>query len=140
MDIIVALLNHHKELRHLLEKTKANPKYFSELKKSLEIHHINEEKYLLDHSKEKDSLKDESLESIEEHHAIVLMLEDLDNFPMSNDRWKVKLKVLKEYLEHHLKEEEEDLFPEAYKDLNDDELVRLGNEYEKTKEKQMAIL
>lgn len=140
MDIVKALKNHHEELRDLFEKTKNDARHFDELKKSLDVHHVNEEKYLLDIAKKKSHLKDDSLESIEEHHAIVLMLEDLDNFPRDNERWKVKLGVLKEYVDHHLEEEEEDLFPDACKDMNDDELERLGNEYNKTKEEQLAVL
>lgn len=140
MDIVQALLDHHEELRDLFEKTKKDSRHFDQLKKSLEVHHTNEEKYFLDIAKKKSDLKDESLESIEEHHAIVLLLEDLKNFPKRDERWKVKLNVLKELVDHHLEEEEEELFPKATKDLKKEELERLGEEYVSSKEEQLAVL
>ncbi len=140
MKIVDALLQHHEEIRDLFEKTNNDARHFDSLKKNLEVHHKNEEKYLLDISKKKSDLKDESLESIEEHYAIVMLLEDLENFPKNDERWKVKLKVLKELVDHHLEEEEEDLFPKVTKDMKDDLLEELGEDYQKTKEEQLAVL
>lgn len=140
MDIVQSLLKHHEELRDLFDQTKKNAKNFDKLKKSLEVHHKNEEKYLLELSKKKSDLKDESLESIEEHHAIILLLEDLDNFPKDDERWKVKLKVLKELIDHHFEEEEEELFPKTVQYIEAEVLESLGEEYNKTKEEQLEVL
>jgi hypothetical protein len=140
MKIVEALLQHHEEIRDLFEQTKNNSRNFDKLKKNLDVHHRMEEKYLLDISKKKEDLKDESLESIEEHYAIVMLVEDLENFPKNDERWKVKLKVLKELIDHHFEEEEEELFPKATKDFPDEKLEQLGEDYQKSKEEQLAVL
>lgn len=140
MDIVEALKTHHDEIRDLFSKTKDDARNWDNLKKNLEVHHTNEEKYLLNKAKHKNEIKDESLESIEEHHAIVLMMEDLDNFPKDNERWKVKLKVLKELIDHHFEEEEDELFQKACDKLQNEDLNFLGEEYNKTKEEQLKAL
>ena len=47
--------------------------------------------------------------------------------PPETDLWKAKVKVLKEHVEHHMDEEESDLFKKARAVLDRDELDRLGD-------------
>lgn len=126
MKIVDALKQHHEEIRELFSKTEKDVRYFEHLKKSLEAHHTNEEIYFLDESKHQSETKNESLEAFEEHHAIVYMLEDLDNFPKDKEKWKIKLKVLKELVEHYF---EEELFDLEAKNMKEDELEKLGEKY-----------
>lgn len=140
MKIVEALKQHHEEIRDLFSKTEKDARNFDKLKKSLEVHHTNEEKYFLDESKKKSETKEESLEAFEEHHAIVYLLEDLDNFPKDNERWKIKLKVLKELVDHHFEEEEDELFDQAAETMDDEELEKLGDEYIKVKQEQLEAL
>ena len=142
MDIVEALKNHHDEIRDLFSKTKEDARHWDKLKKSLEVHHTNEEKYLLDKAKKKSEIKDESLESIEEHHAIVLLMEDLDNFPKDDERWNSEIHRIPGLIliDHHFEEEEDELFEKACKKLDDEDLEKLGEEYTKTKQEQLAVL
>ena len=140
MKIVEALKQHHDEIRELFSKTESDARLFDKLKKSLEVHHTNEEKYFLESSKEQSETKNESLEAFEEHHAIVYLLEDLDNFPKNDERWKIKLKVLKELVDHHFEEEEEELFDQAAEKMDDEELEKLGEKYLKVKKEQMEVL
>jgi len=137
MNIVEALVKHHDEIRSLFEEVAEEPNKYVALKKHLIIHHENEELYLLNDLKEKNELKGDSLESIEEHHVLDLLLDDLNDFPFDNERWKVKFGILREFTEHHLQEEEEDVFPKAMEKLSDDELKTYGEKFNEVKEQQL---
>ena len=69
------------------------------------------------------------LESTEEHLAIKRVLADLLETRLDDDRFDAKLSVLKEEVDHHAREEEEDiLFPKVRKMFSAEELDALGAE------------
>ncbi len=134
-----ALKMHHDEMRELVDVIKEDPSKFILIKKHLDVHHELEEDLLLSLLNGKDEIKDESLESQEEHVALNMQLLDLQDFPKDNPRWMVKFKVFEELLDHHLKEEEEDLFPDAEKILTEKKMIALGQEFENLKEKRLKM-
>ena len=54
-----------------------------------------------------------------------VLLEELESLDFQDDDWKAKLKVLQENLLHHVREEEDELFPKAEKVLSRDQLQRI---------------
>jgi iron-sulfur cluster repair protein YtfE (RIC family) len=62
------------------------------------------------------------LEALEEHLAIKRVLSDLLDLEVEDETFDAKLKVLKEEVEHHVEEEEQDLFPKVKKLLDAGEL------------------
>ncbi len=140
MNIFEAIEDHHDTLRNLFEKSITDPSQFESLNKNLRVHHENEEKILLDTLAEQKDLREEALESIEEHRVIERMLIDLKDFPRENERWTVKLKILQEFTEHHLEEEEEDLFKGGRKLLSGDQADRMGNTFQERKQQQLQVL
>lgn len=139
--ITEALVDHHNEMRKLVKEIKKDAAKFIYLKKHLDIHHELEEDLLLSKLHTKKDIKDESLESQEEHVILNLALLDLADFPKDNERWMVKFKVFDEILDHHLTEEEEDLFPEAEKKLSKKEQAELGQQFVELKNKRLdAVL
>ena len=74
-------------------------------------------------------LKDLVLEGIEEHRAADFMIERVRTTQPEDETFDAKVKVLIEEVEHHLKEEEKEMFPEARKVLKD-ELEPLGAQME----------
>jgi hypothetical protein len=69
------------------------------------------------------------LESTEEHLAIKRVLADMLQLDVESERFDAKLSVLKEQVEHHAREEEEqELFPKVRKLFEADELEVLGAE------------
>jgi hypothetical protein len=137
--ITKALHEHHDEMRKLVEEIKKDADKFILLKKHLDVHHELEEDLLLSKLHKKKDIKDESLESQEEHVILNQALISLDDFPKDNQRWMVKFKVFEEILDHHLEEEEEDLFPDAEKILDKKELNDLGRQFTELKEKRLAV-
>lgn len=59
------------------------------------------------------------LEGYEEHHVADLLIEELKALTPEDEQYDAKMKVLRENVEHHVDEEEEELFPEARKALGD---------------------
>ena len=55
----------------------------------------------------------DALEGYEEHKAARMVLSDLENTPVDDERWPANLKVLHDLIEHHVKEEEGHMFKEA---------------------------
>lgn len=69
------------------------------------------------------------LEAAEEHLAIKRVLADMLGLGIDDEQFEPKLSVMKEEIEHHAREEEEDeLFPKVQKLLNAEELEALGGE------------
>jgi hypothetical protein len=50
------------------------------------------------------------LEGFEEHHAADLIVKELQDVATNDEQWGAKFKVLKENIEHHIKEEEGQMF------------------------------
>lgn len=136
--ITKALEEHHEEMRKLVTQIKKDPAKFIYLKKHLDIHHELEEDLLLSKLHTRKEIKDDSLESQEEHVILNQALLDLADFPKDNQRWMVKFKVFEEILDHHLKEEEESLFPEAEKLLDKKEQTALGSLFTELKKQRLS--
>lgn len=139
-SIIKELIEHHDEMRKLVKEIKKDANKFIYLKKHLDIHHELEEDILLSKLHQKKDIKDESLESQEEHVILNMALLDLADFPKDNERWMVKFKVFEEILDHHLTEEEEELFPDAEKILDKKELGKMGALFAQLKKQRLSAV
>lgn len=73
------------------------------------------------------------LEGLEEHHVIDLLIEELRDSHPTDESYEAKFKVLRENVEHHIQEEEGEMFPIAKKELRD-RLEQLGDEMWRRKE------
>ncbi|HEX9495843.1 MAG TPA: hemerythrin domain-containing protein [Candidatus Limnocylindria bacterium] len=67
------------------------------------------------------------LEALEEHHLVDDIVEQLKGTPFDDDRWAAKFKVTKENVEHHIKEEEGEMFKLVREHFSKDELEELGD-------------
>ncbi len=65
-------------------------------------------------------------ESLEEHSLAELALKRLLATDPSDESFKARVVATKELIEHHVEEEEEELFPKVEKKLGDEELESLG--------------
>jgi len=66
------------------------------------------------------------LEGYEEHDVVNILLGELDALPVEDETWGPKAKVMIENIEHHIEEEEGDMFVKARQVLDRAELVDLG--------------
>jgi len=138
LDAITMLREDHKLLRklskELAETTEAavvtRKKLLKRLEAELTAHTTIEEELfypaILDAS---DDVEDARMvaEGIEEHRAAdAKVIPDLHKTDPSTIEYSGRLKVLKDYLFHHLKEEEEDMFPKVRELIGRKELRELG--------------
>jgi hemerythrin-like domain-containing protein len=69
---------------------------------------------------------DLTLEAYEEHHVVKLLLEEVPDIDPEDESFDAKVTVLKEIVEHHVDEEQNEMFPMAEKKLGADMLKELG--------------
>lgn len=75
------------------------------------------------------------LESVEEHHVVAWMLSELAEVDPHDERFDAKMTVLMENVRHHVKEEEQEWFPEVRKAMSRGDLKELGARMEAARSK-----
>jgi hemerythrin superfamily protein len=102
----------------------------------LRIHTQIEEEIFYPASRE--FLKDDEVvdKSIAEHQSIKAMIKQIKGMAPSDGSFEAKVSVLKETIEQHVKEEEEELFPQVRK--TDMDLKEIGQQLMTRKEELMA--
>jgi hemerythrin superfamily protein len=109
---------------------------FNQIKAALTVHATIEEEIFYPAVKKARSehTKDEVLEAYEEHKQIKSLLAQIGRLTPADETYDMKVKVLKEDVEHHVKEEEGEMFPDARKFLGERRLMALGIELEARKQ------
>ncbi len=139
MDIVDILTEHHRELRRLGQQAMADPSRFDVFLNHLVIHHTMEEKYFYDFLVLAKEGEHDALEAVNEHHILELILKDAEGFPKDHAHFPVKVEGLKEYLDHHLDEEEQEIFPLGRQLMDGADLERLGRLFQQAKEAYLSI-
>lgn len=98
-------------------------------KKKLSVHADAEERYFYKKLISSDKTQDKARHGIAEHHEIDELIEDLEAAEYSSPGWLVTAKKLKDTFEHHLDEEEHEVFQMAGKVLIESEKKTLADEY-----------
>ncbi len=146
MDALSLLKEDHQKVKKLMgeiEKTtergtKTREELFTKLVNELTVHEKIEEQIFYPRVKEQATTKkvEEMIaESYEEHHFVDTVKAELEDTPFEAEEWAAKFKVMKENVEHHaFEEEEEKLFPKVQKIFSKDELEEMGTEMEELKQ------
>lgn len=121
-------------LRQLNESTsvKQREQLCDELERNVKMHSQIEEEVFYPafkaatHKKERDN---ESLfyEAVEEHHLVDIELPSLKAANEKSPEWQAKAKVLQDLLEHHIREEEGEMFTAARTLFSEEQLRQLGD-------------
>jgi hemerythrin superfamily protein len=69
-------------------------------------------------------------EAFEEHHVVDLVLAELPKVDPDDERFEAKITVLSELVDHHVEEEEGEMFPMAEKKLGAERVKELGQQME----------
>src|SRR5262249_23773243 len=96
-----------------------------------------EEQLLYPVLKQEEETRDITFEGIQEHHVVKVLLREMEAMPVDSETWTAKLAVLKESVEHHVEEEEGDMFPKASKALSKEKIDEMGARIEAAK-KQLS--
>ena len=141
MNAVELLKEDHDVVRKLFQDVKESdeskhPAIFKKIKAELDVHaHIEETifypKLQADGDKE---LVDIVLEGIEEHRQMKMFLSQLADLTEGSEQFEPKLKVLMEDTDHHVKEEEDKMFPLVKEQFDSSTLNQLGDKMVAEKE------
>ncbi|TAK00674.1 MAG: hemerythrin domain-containing protein [Chloroflexota bacterium] len=134
MDAISLLKSDHDKVKKLLaelERTtdrgvKTRSELFATIKGEMIVHETIEEEIFYPELKSHPRAKDIVLEGFEEHHVVDLLMGELESMDVDDESWGAKAIVMKENIEHHIEEEEGEMFRTARNVFDRDELEDLG--------------
>jgi hypothetical protein len=112
---------------------KTRTELFATIKGELMVHETIEEEIFYPALKAHPKAKDIVLEGYEEHHVVDLLMGELEAMSVDDERWGAKALVMKENIEHHIEEEEGEMFRDARRVFDRDELDDLGRRMEARK-------
>ena len=138
MNALTMLQEDHDKMKKLLNELesttergiKTREELFSTIKGELTIHEIIEEEIFYPELKAHPKAKDIVLEGYQEHHVVDLVMRELEDCPVDDESWGAKAKVMKENVEHHMEEEEGEMFKQARSVFDRAELEDLGRRME----------
>ena len=134
MDAIAMLKADHDKVKGLLEDleattergVKTRAELYSTIKGELTVHEIIEEEIFYPALKSHPRAKDIVLEGYQEHHVVDLLMSELESLDVTDETWGPKALVMKENIEHHIEEEEGEMFTKARQVFDRGELADLG--------------
>src|SRR5271170_7456757 len=146
MIIYDELKNDHDQVKEMMTRIEglsprasaSKVKLFEEMKAALTAHLRAEEKVFYDAMKPDKSAYVSVLEGSEEHHVADLLLREISRLSPSNEKWAAKFTVLKENVEHHVEEEEGEIWAKAREMFDDAKAQELGQAFVAEKEKQLS--
>ena len=133
------LVAHHTTLRQLYAQSENDSNVFEEFTRHLIVHHTMEEKYFYDILKAIPEAEHDALEAVNEHHIIELIIKDAEGFPHEHEHFPIKIEGLGEYTNHHLDEEEMEIFPMSQQVMSAEDLDTLGKLFVEAKNKLLGI-
>ena len=145
MNAFELLKNDHEKVAGILEKldsttergVKTREELFTQLKTELDVHSRIEETIFYPTLEEADETRAITLEAFEEHALVKQLLQELESMSKDDEQWTAKFTVLKENVEHHVEEEEGEMFPKARKVLSKEQIESLGSRMEEAKKSEL---
>jgi iron-sulfur cluster repair protein YtfE (RIC family) len=147
MNAIELLKADHEKVSEIFEKLeettesdeKTRTELFTKLKQELDLHAHIEETIFYPVLKKAEETRDITMEGIQEHHVVKVLLGELNSMKAGSEVWTAKLKVLQENVEHHVEEEEDDMFKSAREVFSNERLEELGAQMEQEKKQQKSL-
>ena len=134
MDAMSLLEEDHRKVKKMLAElesttergVKTREELFTKVKQELVVHEAIEEEIFYPALKEHPKTKEIALEGYEEHHVVDMVMAEIEGVAFDDEKWGAKFTVMKENLEHHIEEEEGEMFKQARQVFDHDELTQLG--------------
>jgi hemerythrin-like domain-containing protein len=143
MDAFNLLKADHRKVEKLFSQLEsargqAKMRVFEQIQTELELHTHIEETIFYPALEEPKQTHELTLEAYEEHDVVKKLLKELSRAKSPTEEWEAQAKVLQENVEHHVEEEENELFKKAQAALSEDELETLGEQMANEKERQQG--
>ncbi len=135
MNALDLLKKDHQTVRELFQQLETQPQEadFTTLKNELMEHATLEEEMFYPELRDDEENEDEVMHAYEEHAEVKHTLAEMTEIGVGNEGWMERLIELKDAVEHHVEEEESELFEIAIESFSDDELEELGQRMEQYK-------
>jgi hemerythrin-like domain-containing protein len=146
MNALTLLRTDHTKVKALLKELEATTergvqtrqRLFADIKAELTVHETIEEEIFYPELKAHPKAKDLVLEAYEEHNVVDTLMGELSSLSVEDETWGAKAKVMQENIEHHIEEEEGEMFDKAEQVFDEAELEDLGRRMAERKESAMA--
>jgi len=140
MDVLIFLTDEHDEAKAVFKKLEkaegaAATRLWKQLHDMLSTHEDLEETYFYPPLKKEAAAKDMILEAYQEHHVMDVLIAEISQLNPSDETWAPKIKVLQENTEHHIEEEEGELFPKVRKIWDKARREEVGRQMQEAKVK-----
>ncbi|MDZ7953935.1 hemerythrin domain-containing protein [Nostoc sp. DedQUE09] len=142
-DILSLIEAEHRQVEKLFaeaEKAKGAKlvEQFNQIYIELILHARTEELVFYPALREYEETEQYIEEAEEEHEEVSVILEEIKGLKPTKPEFKEKMSELKEILEHHVEEEESEIFNAVRECMSDQELTELGQEFQETKAKLVS--
>ena len=84
--------------------------------------------------------QDAARHSVHEHQQLDDLMEELNEMDMSSSGWLTKFKTLRHDYEHHVDEEEDEVFSRAKEVIDDSEIKGYGERFLKRKQEEAGLI
>lgn len=143
-DAIKADHDNHRELLETLADTSGDSaereKAWKEFYEDVKSHAAAEEETFYSKLISKTWGQDSARHSVHEHQQLDDIMEELNEMDMSSPAWMQKFKTLKHDYEHHIEEEEDEVFTRAKEVISDDEIEGYGERFEARKKEERGLI
>ena len=142
MDGLELLKQDHQAVKDLFDQIddaedgKQRKKLFDQIDTQLNIHAHIEETVFYPEMQKIDQLKDMVEEALAEHQEVKTLLEEIEGLDPEAEQFSAALEERMENVEHHVAEEEDEMFPKVRERCDQATLDRLGDQLESAKGKQ----
>jgi hemerythrin-like domain-containing protein len=144
MNAIELLTNDHQTVSTIFDELESGDaatrrQTFPRLKMELDVHAHIEETIFYPALKEKPETRELVPEAYAEHNEVKQMLTQLEQqLDAAGDAaWSSQLSQLRDNVEHHVEEEESEMFARALAALGEEQMTRLGARMQEEKQQQM---
>ncbi len=146
MNVFELLKQDHLKVSNIFEQLESTDEIassqrqtlFTQLKQELDIHAHVEETILYPVLKQASETREITVEAYEEHQEVKDLLAELEAMPIDDEEWNDTLLELKSNVEHHVDEEENEMFERARTVLSQEQIDDIGNRIEEAKRQQKA--
>lgn len=130
MDFFELLKQDHQKVSGIFEKledtttaaVKTRQQLFTQLKQELDLHAQIEETILYPALKQAAATRELTIEAYDEHQEVKDLLAELEGMSVEDEEWETILSELKENVEHHVDEEENQMFPKSRQVLSEEQI------------------
>jgi iron-sulfur cluster repair protein YtfE (RIC family) len=143
MDVFTLLKQDHQQVAATIKQVEATDapaqrqQLFNQIKQALDVHAHIEETIFYPVLKQAAETREITLEAYDEHQDIKDLLTQLADLPPDDEEWTDTFDELKQTIEHHVDEEENEMFVKARDVLSPQQIEDLGTRMEQEKQQQL---